>query len=248
MYDCDIHIFVEFYNDPRKSWILMKHNDKYEPVETTAIIKRESDSPEQFADRIADYYEDSCAEYIPRNYALFSYLADVKNRHGINDLYVIEPISMRKGFPADISLEARLGSRYDRPKPKNYYGYTFYSAGEILSVKWDQVTVPLIGHMKSEKMEEYVDKRGIINKSIDPKDLVDVTKKEFIIYKFSEWRIFPKEFKDVFRNRGDVAVEFYYNHPILKNNQSALHLFDIAKLAYLQCPQSRLLLWFEDEK
>lgn len=74
-----------------------------------------------------------------RNYELFSWLFGVRRRPDIRMRWEFEPVAGGRGLPADASSGARAGYEADIAAcPNEYYGCTWITWNEILSIDWDE--------------------------------------------------------------------------------------------------------------
>lgn len=132
---CDIHILVEFYDEEKKCWVLMKLNSetqKYEPFPVEKIERNPGEPEDEFELRQEEWYDELPNESVERNYYLFDYLANVCRGE------YEEPLHLPKGFPLDISLEAGIASEYE--DNYTYHNHTWYSAEELWKIEWESVS------------------------------------------------------------------------------------------------------------
>lgn len=244
---CDIHILVEFYDAKTASWVLMTYNDetgKFEKFDVSTIpVRGKDETDESFETRLEEFVPPS-AGYVERDYHLFSYLADVRNAYGEAELDIIEPLSLPKGFPDDVTSTAKTDSCYDEGNMIDHHSYTWYTANDILKIDWQAVTLSTVGCMKLEKFEQLLDDRNVIVQSINEKDILYSGKCE--VYKFPDWRCFHDKEKKRLRMKDNVLIEFHYHKHIFQNNRAVDNLMQIARQAYAQDEKARLLIWFDN--
>lgn len=111
---CDIHLYVERYNEYDEQWEYIYQEEKY----------RDEPSYENSIDT-KNYYG-----YKGRNYNLFSILAGVRNGIGI------EPISKPRGVPDDISPEV---SGCLKRIASDGHSYSYFTLKELLDFDWNRV-------------------------------------------------------------------------------------------------------------
>lgn len=133
----DIHILIEFYDEQKKCWVLMKLNPEtkiYEIAEVENIVRKDED----FDERVSDHYENLPDEHVLRNYYLFVYLADIRT-----DDEPINPKNLPKGLPLDVSQEGLIAADYDY-EYKNFlngHTHTWFSTEDILKINWDKIII-----------------------------------------------------------------------------------------------------------
>lgn len=124
----DIHILVEFYDQEKKCWVLMKLNQetqKYEPFSVEKLEQIPGETDEKFEEREEEWHYNLPGESVRRDYKLFAEIANVRNEDDI------VPWSLPKRFPYDVSQDAILASGYNYPENSNGHSYTWYTTLEL---------------------------------------------------------------------------------------------------------------------
>lgn len=244
---CDIHILVEVYDD-EKGWILMKYNketEKYEPFTREFPVKRSDETDEEFEERYDEYFDNSPNESLMRNYVLFSFLADVRNHYN-KDLNIIIPLSKLRGFPEDVSKEAREITHYDQGGDVDCHSFTWYSIEELKKVEWNKIIGPMREkyYVKAPKFEKYLDENLIVCKPIKKEDIQYGVKDKSKVIKYARYR----QLKDEERKKyNDYFVAFTHSETLSPEEcKASRQLMEIVERVSQQYPKSRLLMYFDN--
>lgn len=131
---CDIHLYVEVYNETKQAWeeyVSLIPNPNYVPIRATGNLV-DIYRKQEFR-RKADEWGSPHLKmvekrfYEGRSYSLFSLLADVRNDG------TIEPISEPKGLPDDLSPEIqKLSDEWGI----DGHSHSYFTLGDLLDVDW----------------------------------------------------------------------------------------------------------------
>ncbi|KAL9657563.1 hypothetical protein ABK040_000990 [Willaertia magna] len=137
---CDIHLYVEKYDEEKKEWTVMDNNhqpvhynnNKIKKVEETPNDNDESDEGEEDLEELYNlqwFYTD-------RNYDVFAILADVRNGFGFAGCDTgdgFEIISEPKGLPDDVSsIVKQISEKWDC----DGHSHSYLTLTELLEYDW----------------------------------------------------------------------------------------------------------------
>ena len=200
----------------------------------------------EFFDQKTQKWSHKCWDNLPtlgllRNYYLFSYLADVRNNYGYESEDIIHPLSLPRGLPSDISVEAKnIISTYG-----DIHSCTYYNIEELLNIKWETVTLRSFAYIPASEINVHLDKCNIFD---DNYQLVNyIYQHDTIKYvNFSLWRKYSPKNQEQLKNAGNIIIKVPYQRKVLLQNPSVKELLDITNKIHLTSTTARLIIFFDN--